>query len=48
MTGETLERVSALDEPAVYECTECGGQSRTRLPYHESDCPVIAAGWHDA
>lgn len=41
MTGETLERVTPLDEPAVFECTECGGRSRTRMPWHTTDCPVI-------
>jgi len=41
MTGETLERVTALDEPPLYECIKCGGRSRTRLPNHEPDCEVI-------
>lgn len=41
MTGETLERVTALDEPALYECALCGGQSRTRQPNHDPDCPVV-------
>jgi hypothetical protein len=41
MTGETLERVSDLDEPPLYECQVCGGRSRTRLPNHELDCEVI-------
>jgi hypothetical protein len=42
MTGEMLERVTDLSEPAVYRCIKCGGCSRTRLPSHEPDCPVIA------
>jgi len=41
MTGETLERVTALDEAPLYRCTECGGESRTRLPNHDLDCPVV-------
>lgn len=40
MTGETLERVG----PCRYRCTECGGESKTRLPNHEADCPVINGG----
>jgi hypothetical protein len=42
MTGETLRRVTDLDEPAVYECAVCGGRSRTRLPNHDDDCAAIA------
>ena len=42
MTGETLERVTDLSEPPLYECTVCGGQSRTRLPNHKPDCEVIS------
>jgi hypothetical protein len=42
MTGETLERISALDAPPLYQCTECGGVSKTRLPNHKPDCRVIA------
>jgi len=41
MTAETLERVTALDEPPLYECQVCGGRSRTRLPNHEPDCEVL-------
>lgn len=37
MTGETLERVGEQQ----YRCTECGGESSTRMPNHEPDCPVI-------
>ncbi|WP_134672648.1 hypothetical protein [Halorussus marinus] len=37
MTGETLERVGDQQ----YRCTECGGESSTRLPNHEPTCPVI-------
>jgi hypothetical protein len=47
MTGETLQRVTDLDEPALYECTECGGRSRTRLPNHREHCPVIDGDWYD-
>lgn len=42
MTAETLERVTRLNESPLYRCTECGGESKTRLPWHEPDCPVIA------
>lgn len=38
MTGETLERVG----PYQYRCTVCGGTSKTRLPNHDLDCPVIS------
>jgi len=41
MTGETLERVGSKE----YRCTECGGVSKTRLPNHEPDCPVIQDDW---
>lgn len=42
MTGETMERISALDAAPLYWCTECHGVSRTRMPNHDPDCPVIA------
>jgi len=44
MTGEYLERVTPLDEAPLYRCTECGGESPTRLPWHDPDCPVIERG----
>jgi len=44
MTGETLQRVTALDEPAEYECSVCGGRSRTRMPDHNEDCLVLRSG----
>jgi len=44
MTGETLQRVTTLDEQAVYECSVCGGQSRTRMPNHDDDCLVRNSG----
>lgn len=47
MTGETLERVTDLGETPLYRCTECGGPSRTRLPNHRPDCPVLADDWHE-
>lgn len=42
MTGETLERVA----PKKYRCTECGAVSKTRLPNHDLNCPVIQDDWH--
>lgn len=37
MTGESLDRVG----PRRYLCSECGGESATRLPNHEPDCPLL-------